>query len=312
MRKYLGVLLFFMLLVIYKSYSQQDAQYTQYMYNTMSVNPAYAGSRGVLSFSGLHRSQWLGLDGAPKTQTIGMHSPIGKRVGLGLSIIDDKIGPSNETYFDVSFSYTLSVSDKSKLSFGLKAGGHLLDIDFARLTQYVSQLTSTTNIDNKFSPNIGLGAYYHSEAFYFGLSVPNLLKTQHFDESSDSNESSSFIATERTNLYFITGYVFDINPVWKFKPALLTKLVSGAPLQVDLSANFMFNEKLILGVAYRWDAAFSAMAAFNITDSFLIGLAYDKEITDLGNTSFNKGSYEVLLRYELLKNKKKIISSRFF
>ena len=295
-------------------YAQQDAQFTQYMYNTMSVNPAYAGSRGALSIAALHRSQWIGLDGAPTTQTLNVHSPIGKSVGMGLSIVNDEIGEgvNQETSFDVLFSYTIPTSETGKLSFGIKGGGHLLNIDFTVLNQYVQELDGTNNIDNKFSPNIGAGVYYHTNKFYLGLSVPNFLETEHFEPSSNSNQSTSYLASERMNFYMITGYVFDLSDTWKLKPALLTKWVEGAPLQVDMSANFWFNQKLSLGAAYRWDAAWSVLTGFQITDSFMVGLAYDKETTDLGNTTFNDGSFEVFLRFELFKNLDKIISPRFF
>ncbi len=298
-------------------YAQQDAQYTQYMYNTISVNPAYAGSRGVMSIMGLHRSQWVGLDGAPRTQTLTLNTPIGEnnRVGLGFSIVNDEIGPTDETYFDIDFSYTIPTSDKGKLSFGLKAGGHLLNVDFQKLTQFdVNDPNFETNIDNKFSPNVGVGIYYHTNKFYMGLSAPNLLETDHFNEDAtvNSNDSSTFIAEERINYYLITGYVFDLSDSVKFKPALLSKLVFGAPLQVDVSANFLLYDRLTLGAAYRWSAAFSAMAGFQISDSLMIGFAYDRETTELGRTQFNDGSYEVMLRFELFRKYNRMLTPRFF
>ncbi len=290
-------------------HAQQDAQYTQYMYNTVSVNPAYAGSRGHLSIAALYRNQWLGLDGAPETQTLNLHTPMGYRgVGLGISIVNDKIGPTSETYFDVDFSYTIQTSFDAKLSFGLKASAHMLDIRYSELDEFEidPQLQSQQDIQNKFSPNIGAGVYYHTERFYTGLSVPRLLETTHFDESSIST------ATEQINLYFITGYVWDLNPFLKFKPTLLTKAVQGAPIQVDLSANFMFNEKFIGGIAYRWDAAFSGLFGFRVSDEMFIGLAYDRETTDLGAATFNDGSFEVILRYDFIKNIGNLKSPRFF
>ncbi len=297
-------------------YAQQDAQYTQYMYNTISVNPAYAGTRGVMSITGLHRSQWVGLDGAPRTQTLTLNTPVGmsNRVGLGLSIVNDKLGPMDETYFDIDFSYTIPTSERGKLSFGLKAGGHLLNVDFQQLNQFdVGDTSFENNIDNKFSPNIGVGFYYHTDKFYVGLSAPNILETKHFDESATSDgDASSFVAKERINYYLITGHVFDLSDNVKFKPALLTKLVAGAPLQVDVSANFLLYEKLTLGAAYRWSAALSAMAGFQMSDSIMIGFAYDKETTQLGRTEFNDGSYEVILRFELFRKYKKMITPRFF
>lgn len=289
--------------------AQQDAQYTQYMYNTVSVNPAYAGSRGHLSIAALYRNQWLGLDGAPETQTLNVHTPVGYRgVGLGLSIVNDKIGPTSETNFDVDFSYTIYTSREGRLSFGLKASANMLDIRYSELDEFEvdPQLQSQQDIQNKFSPNIGAGVYYHTDKFYAGISVPRILETEHFQSSSVST------AVEQMNLYLITGYVWDLNPVLKFKPTLLTKMVQGAPLQVDLSANFMFNEKFIAGAAYRWDAAFSGLFGFMISDQIMVGLAYDREITDLGATRFNDGSFEVILRYDFIKNVANMKSPRFF
>ncbi|GGX30575.1 PorP/SprF family type IX secretion system membrane protein [Aquimarina muelleri] len=303
--------------VFYNNYAQQDAQYTQYMYNTISVNPAYAGSRGVMSILGLHRSQWVGLDGAPRTQTITLNTPLGEkeRLGLGLSVINDEIGPTSETYIDIDFSYTIPLSEQSKLSFGLKAGGHLLNIDFQRLSQFNNNdALFETNIDNKFSPNVGVGVYYHTNKFYFGLSAPNLLETDHFDKSTTSSDSnaSSFLAEERVNYYLIAGHVFNISDDVKFKPAVLTKLVFGTPLQVDLSANFLLYDKFTLGAAYRWSAAISGNIGFQISDSMMIGFAYDRETTQLGNTTFNDGSYEVFLRFELFKKYNRMLTPRFF
>ncbi|MCJ7467564.1 MAG: type IX secretion system membrane protein PorP/SprF [Maribacter sp.] len=295
--------------------AQQEAQYTQYMYNTMSVNPAYAGSRGQLSIAALYRSQWVGLDGAPKSQTLNLHSPIrNSKLGYGISVINDNIGNGvvQETRFDGVISYTLDVSREGKLSFGLKVGGNLLNLDFAGLRNFDSEPISGDNIENKFSPNFGLGLYYHSNTFYAGLSAPNLLQTEHFDNSQRDANSVQFLSKERINFYFITGYVIEMNDNFKFKPALLTKVVGGAPLQLDLSASFLYLEKFTFGAAYRWDAALSAMAGFQITPQLMLGLAYDKETTELGGTQFNDGSFEVFLRFELLKSFQKTISPRFF
>lgn len=306
--------LIFLCIILYaeSAFSQQDAQYTQYMYNTVSVNPAYAGSRGNLSIAALYRSQWVGLDGAPKTQTLNIHSPIGYNgMGLGFSIVNDQIGPTSETNFDLDLSYSIQLAKEARLSFGLKASAQLLDIRFSELNQDIGNPggpdpTLQDDIMNRFSPNIGGGVYYHTDRFYAGLSVPRILETSHFDESSLST------AKEQMNFYFITGYVFDMSAFWKFKPALLVKAAQGAPLQVDISANFMYNDKLILGAAYRWDAAFSGMAGFQISPSFLIGLAYDREITELGQAIFNDGSFEVILRYDFIRTKTKLKSPRFF
>ncbi|THV59073.1 PorP/SprF family type IX secretion system membrane protein [Flagellimonas alvinocaridis] len=295
-------------------FAQQDAQYTQYMFNTLSVNPAYAGSRGQLSFAGLYRSQWVGLDGAPETFTLNLHSPIrNSRLGYGVSIVNDNIGDGvvQETYLDAVVSYTIQFARDAKLSFGLKAGGNMLSLDFNGLRNFDQEVVSQDNIDNKFNPNFGLGIYYHTDKFYVGASAPNILESEYFDNNNDDG-SVNFLSAERINFYLITGYVFDIGADLKFKPALLTKAVGGAPLQVDLSANFLYADKFSFGAAYRLDAAVSALAGFQITDQIMIGLAYDREVTELGGTQFNDGSFEIFLRLELLKSFQRTVSPRFF
>ncbi|MGB5238723.1 MAG: type IX secretion system membrane protein PorP/SprF [Flavobacteriaceae bacterium] len=307
--------LVFTLSILGGLYAQQDAQFTQYMYNTMSVNPAYAGSRGQLSIASLYRSQWVGLDGAPESFTLNLHSPIREsRLGYGISVIHDNIGNGvvQETYLDGVVSYTLDVSAFGKLSFGLKVGGNFLNLDFSSLRNFDNEPIPQDNIENRFSPNFGLGLYYHTDKFYAGLSAPNLLKTEHFDNSAQDANDVQFLSTERINFYFITGYVFDLNGNTKFKPALLTKAVGGAPLQVDISASFLFNEKFSLGAAYRFDAAISALVGFQISEKFMLGLAYDREVTELGGTQFNDGSFEVFLRFELIKSFRRLVSPRFF
>lgn len=294
---------------------QQDAQYTQYMYNTMSVNPAYAGSRGQLSLATLYRSQWMGLEGAPETFTLNLHSPIrNSRVGYGVSVVHDNIGDGvvQETYLDAVVSYTIDVSRDAKLSFGLKAGGNMLSLDFSGLRNFDAEPVQSDNIDNRFSPNFGVGAYYHTDRFYAGLSAPNLLQSEYFDNNRQDANDVQFLSTERINFYMITGYVFDLNYNLKFKPAILTKVVSGAPLQLDLSGTFLFNEKFSFGAAYRWDASISGLIGFQLNQQLMIGMAYDRETTELGGTQFNDGTFEVFLRWELIKSFERVLSPRFF
>ncbi|MEO2052269.1 MAG: type IX secretion system membrane protein PorP/SprF [Allomuricauda sp.] len=313
-RKQIFIPLLFFVATIHGLFAQQDAQYTQYMYNTLSVNPAYAGSRGQLTFAGLYRSQWVGLDGAPETFTLNLHSPIrNSRLGYGVSIVNDNIGDGvvQETYLDAVMSYTIDVSMDAKLSFGLKMGGNMLSLDFNKLRNFDQEVVAQDNIDNRFNPNFGLGIYYHTDKFYAGLSAPNVLESEYFD-NDNSDGSVNFLSAERINFYLITGYVFDVSPDLKFKPALLTKAVSGAPLQLDLSASFLFADKFSFGAAYRWDAAVSGLVGFQLTEQLMVGLAYDRETTELGGTQFNDGSFEIFLRWELLKRFQRTVSPRFF
>ncbi|MGI0108258.1 PorP/SprF family type IX secretion system membrane protein [Salinimicrobium sp. WS361] len=295
-----GILLF----AASSGFSQQDSQFTQYMYNTGTINPAYAGSRGILSINGIYRSQWVGMEGAPETLTFSLNSPVGlKGVGLGANFYSDKIGPSVESNLTADFSYTIRVSPLTKLSFGLKGGVNILDIDVNKLDIYNPNDVNLLSTNVK-SPVVGVGFYLHRDRWYLGLSSPNILETQHYDEIAVST------ATEKAHLYIIGGYVFDLNVDIKFKPALLTKMVSGAPLSVDFSANFMYQEKFILGMAYRYDVTLSGLAGFQINDNLMLGYAYDYDTTELGN--YHSGSHEIFLRFELGTRARSSMNPRFF
>jgi type IX secretion system PorP/SprF family membrane protein len=298
------ILLFALMFTGLLSYAQQDAQFTQYMYNTINVNPAYAGSRGALSMFALHRTQWVGLDGAPVTNTVSFNTPLNEsNLGLGVSIINDKIGPTTENTISADLSYTIPTSDTWKLSFGIKATANLFDLDATKLNPVDAADPSLQNYTS-FSPNIGAGLYLHSDNAYVGFSIPNFLETQRYDDNQVK------INKERMTYYLIGGYVFDLNDTVKFKPALLTKLIQGAPLQVDVSANFMFFDKFMLGASYRWSAALSAMVGFQVSDGLYVGYGYDRETTNLNN--YNSGSHEIFLRYEIFKNNDRITTPRFF
>lgn len=299
--------------------AQQDPQYNQYMYNTQIINPAYAGSREVLSFGLLGRTQWVNFDGAPQTGTFTINGPIGAldNMGLGLSIVVDEIGPAVESNITADYAYRINLSNDGILSFGLKAGVDLLDVDFTKLNiADGGDVFDNNNVDNRLQPQIGAGVYYNTEKFYAGLSVPNFLETNHFDESNiaevinDPLAVGSTTAAERMHYFLIAGYVFDISENLKFKPATLVKVVEGSPLQWDASANFLINEKFTLGAAYRWSAALSAMAGFQVSDSIFIGVGYDYQTTDI--ESFSDGSYEVFFRFDVFNKPERVLTPRFF
>ena len=301
------------LLGTFTSNAQQDPQYTQYMYNTEVVNPAYAGSRDALSVGLLLRTQWVSLEGSPRTGTLTVNTPFGSldNMGLGLAIVHDRIGPATESNINVDYSYTINTSDVAELSFGLKAGLDILDVDYTKLNIYdANDPRFQNNIDNKLQPQIGAGVYYNTEKFYAGLSVPNFLTTKHFDQSSLVNATSDVIAAERLHYFLIAGYVFDISDNLKFKPATLIKAVSGSPLQWDASANFLINEKFTIGAAYRWSAAMSAMLGFQASDQIFIGFGYDYQSTDI--EKYSDGSYEIMLRFDIFKKPERVLTPRFF
>jgi type IX secretion system PorP/SprF family membrane protein len=275
------------------------------MYNTININPAYAGSRGTMSIFGLHRTQWVGLEGAPTTNAFSVNTPINNsNLGIGLSFVNDKIGPTNNNTISADVSYTIQTSESYKLSFGIKASGKLFNLDTEKLTPVIVADNNLQNVSNDFSPNLGAGLYLHSDKLYLGISVPNFLQDKKY------NDNQYAVFQERMNFYAIGGYVFEISPSIKLKPAFLTKIVTGSPIQVDASANFLFFDKLMLGGAYRWDAAMSALAGFQVSDGLFIGYSYDMETTRLKH--YNSGSHEIFLRFELFNKVNKMVSPRFF
>lgn len=298
------IVLGLLLTTVYETQAQQDSQYTQYMYNTMSMNPGYSGSRGSLSMLALYRNQWVGLDGAPETLNFAVHSPIGVQgVGLGLGFTSDKIGPTTESVITADFSYTIDFARDLKLAFGIKAGYSSLSLDPNKLTIYNPNDYDLTQ-KNYGAPVIGAGFYLYADKWYLGLSSPNFLETEHYDDVQVST------ATKKTHVYLIGGYVFTINPNLKLKPAVLTKVVIGAPIALDLSANALLYDRITFGLAYRLDAAVSAMAGFQVNDHIMIGYAYDYETTELSR--YNSGSHEIFIRFELGTILKAKVNPRFF
>lgn len=294
--------------------AQQDPQFTQYMYNTQVINPAYAGTADGTSFGLLYRTQWVGFEGAPRTLTFTGNSTIGTldNMGIGLTFVSETIGPAVDSNINIDYSYSIDLSYDSKLAFGLKAGVSVLDVDFTKLNIFdETDPQFQNNIDNRLQPQLGAGLYYFKENMYVGVSTTNFLTTNHFDESSlETNEFSSSVSSESVHYFLMAGYVFDINTDLRFKPATLVKAVEGAPLQWDLSANFLFKEKLTLGVAYRWSAALSALAGFQINDNMFLGVAYDYQSTDI--ELYSDGSYELIFRYDIFNNPERVLTPRFF
>lgn len=285
-------------------YAQQDSQYTQYMYNTVNVNPAYAGSRESLTMFLLHRSQWVGLDGAPVTNNVSAHTPIGdSNFGVGLSFVNDRIGPVDENTISADLAYFIQVSGNYKLSVGLKGTANLFNLDVNKLTIQNPLDPQFQNFDTEFSPNIGAGLYLFSDKTYVGISVPNFFETNRY------NDNDVTVTKERMHFYLIAGHVFNLSPSIKFKPALLTKAVEGAPLQTDITANFLIHDKLTLGAAYRWDSAISGLVGFQISPTLFAGYGYDMETSNLSN--YNSGSHEIFLRFEIFSNNR-VADPRFF
>jgi type IX secretion system PorP/SprF family membrane protein len=291
------------LLIATQVYGQQDPQYTQYMYNMNVINPAYAGSKENLSFGLIYRTQWAGVDGAPKTATFFGHSPIGEKVGLGLSVISDEVGPVRETNVYADFSYTLKLGGEHNLAFGIKAGATFHDIGLAGIDLIDPNDPFFQNI-NTTTPNIGAGFFYYTDKYYLAGSVPNILSSVHLDDNG------SKIGSEESHYFFTGGYVFDLSANTELKPSFMVKSAFGAPTSFDVNLNARFFKKFELGASYRLDDSFSGLINFAITPSLRIGYAYDSVTSDIKR--YAPASHEFLLLFDLNFPKKVSRSPRYF
>ncbi len=288
-------------------FAQQDGLFSQYMINPSNFNPGYTGSRGGNSLYLQHREQWVGMEGAPSSSFFNFQSYNDRsQLGYGLNIMRDNIGPLNETELSADLAYHMTLSDNAKLSLGIKGSFNTLNVDFSLLNQYQDDNAIYLNLDRKFKPNVGVGLYYYNDNSFFGLSIPYLLRTSHYDNNVNENSR----AADEVHYYLMAGLVFRLSDNLLFKPTAFVRNVKGVPTQLDLSANFLISEKVQLGGTYRFSTAYSAMIGFQINPNILVGYSYDKETTALSD--FNSGSHEMFLRYEFGLNRYKIQSPRFF
>lgn len=300
-----------LLLTFFEGHAQQDPHYTQYMYNMNVINPAYAGSKESLSFGLLYRKQWVEIEDSPATFSLSGSSPVGKNVGLGLSIISDKIGPVEENNVYGDFSYTLKLGGEHKLALGLKAGA-----TFHKVGLYDIGNGNVPNADdpafsedlNKTYLNIGTGIFYYTNKYYVAFSVPNMIKSKHLDVRVDGQDKK--YGSETAHYFLTGGYVFDLNPNVKFKPFAMIKSAFNAPTSIDVSTNFLFYEKFEAGATYRLDDSFGLMVNYAISPSVRVGYAYDHIVSDLKVTS--PSSHEFILLFDVNLYKKVSQSPRYF
>lgn len=292
--------------------AQQDPHYTQYMYNMSVINPAYAGSKESLSGGLLYRKQWVDIEDSPSTGTFFLHSPVGKNVGLGISFINDQIGPVKENNVYADFSYTLNLGGEHKLAFGMKGGatfhnvGLFSDIGNGRVPD-ADDPAFSEDISRTYL-NIGAGLFYYTNKYYLAFSMPNMLKSKHLD--IDRNGEEMKFGTEALHYFITGGYVFDLSANTKLKPSAMVKSAMDAPLSVDGSLNVMFFDKFEIGATYRLDDSFGGMVNYAITPNLRIGYAYDHIVSDLKVTT--PASHEVMLLFDLNFPKKVSQSPRYF
>lgn len=296
-----------MLFIVNDSQAQQDAEYTQYMFNSLVLNPAYAGSRGVVSTNALYRNQWVNIDGAPTTLSFSIHSPIREsNSALGLWLENDQIGLHRTFRLMGSYAYHLPLN-KGKLSFGLQAGVKNYRYDFTDHGGLLNddQFAAINAAGAQLLPNIGAGLYYYTQRFYLGLSAPELLENTIYEDTSVG------LSTKDINHYFLTaGYVLPLGNNLKFKPTTLVKFVRNAPVEIDLTAHFLLREVLWLGAAWRSNDSIDFLAEYQFTPQLRAGYAYDLTISELRNHT--SGTHEIMLGYDFCFNKNRIVTPRYF
>lgn len=275
-------------------FAQKEPQYTQYMYNIGSFNPAYVGTVETPDITGLYRMQWSGIPGAPKTLRFGVNLPLAnEKNGLGFNVVSDQLGPTTQTYIDFAYSFQVKLSDDTKLSFGVDAGGSLLDVDYTKgdFENPNEPLLNNADTFNKFYPTVGAGMFMYQENWYLGLSVPNFLTSGIYaDEVAN-------IVEDKMQFNLIGGYIFNFSEGLKFKPAFLMNYLNGSPLNLNLSTNFLISDVVTLGASYRLDNALSGLAGLQISNSLFLGYSYDYNTNGLGE--YSQGSHEVILKFYL-------------
>lgn len=285
---------------------QQDPLYSQYMFNTLAINPAYAGSADVFTIMALSRHQWVGFDGAPSTQTFLAHSPLkGENMALGLTALTDKAGPLRQTGAQLDYAYRIRITDNSRLAFGLKGGFNIIQADIASLNT-VEVDPANVNIQGQLLPNFGFGLFWHSERYYAGISVPKLLENQ----IEISSATPLISASEARHFYLMGGYVFDLDLDLKFKPSFLLRRVEGAPMSLDVNANFLLRDRIWFGAMYRVANSFGFLGQYQVNDQFRVGYAFDLSTTRMG--AYNAGTHEIMLNYDLRFLRARTISPRYF
>lgn len=287
--------------------AQQDAQFSQYMFNTMAFNPGYTGRADLLTVSALYRAQWVGFEGAPQTQTLTANTALKNRsLAVGGYLYNDVIGPEQRFGFYGTFAYRI-IFPKSKLSFGLSAGFDIFQGRFSQLDLIDNNDQAfIADVKGKFMPNVGFGIFYFSKKFYVGLSTPKLIQNSIY-EAVDGTPTNG---KQLISYYFTAGYVFQINRDVKFKPAILFKFTQNAPAQLDVNLNFLFLDKFWIGAMYRYKAAWGVLLQYQINDQLRFGYSLDFSTYEL--QIYNNGTHEFMLSYDFGYNRTKIRSPRYF
>lgn len=294
--------------IAFSAEAQQEPMYSQYMFNMLNINPAYAGSRGVGSATALYRNQWVGIQGAPQTSSLSYDMALKeKKIGLGFQLYDDRLGIERTTGLNVSYAFRIQLTESGTLSLGLQAGVLNYRANYAEVRTFQPNDPSFNQNISGILPAAAAGVYYNSDKFYIGLSTPALLQTK---LSNDNRADISSVTGRDLHLYLASGFVMNLNQDLALKPSVLVKAVSGAPVEFDFNANLWIQNILSIGASYRTGDAVVGMVELQLNNQLRMGYAYDKTFSDLG--TLNSGSHELMLRFEFGSSRGKVASPRYF
>jgi len=307
MRKYF-ILLLFLSSCAWKVNGQVETHYTQFMHNKLMINPAYAGSKEMLTFTALYRNQWTGIDGAPTTYNVNAHSSFfDDRAGAGLFITGDQHGFYKTINVGMNYAYRIPMRNGATFSLGISGQVEYGKVDFAQFDPIdINDDDIDMNNNIKVNPNFGGGLFYYHKNYYVGLSAPTLFKSVVYS-SGDSNSPS---ANEIRSYYLMGGFMTRINHAVKFKPAVLLTLNQGAPFEMDMNASFLFMDRVWVGASYRLGDSFDAMFQYQFNPQLKAGVAVDITTSEL--SQYSPGSFEVMLEYSLNYEGKGYNHLRFF
>lgn len=303
------ICIFILLLFSMSAFSQQDPLFTQYMFNKLVVNPAYADSREILTIDILDREQWIGIEGAPRTMTISAHiATLNRRVGLGIYGYRDQLGPTVSQGLMGTYSYRIFL-ERSSFAFGLQGGFKYFNFDWDMIrVKYPDDYYFYPQETKKFVPDFNLGFYYQSRRFFAGLSSKQLLENEYGVTTSDVGKTS--FSRLLRHFYLMTGAAFPLDDKIVFRPSLLAKYVKNAPLQVDLNASLLFNDFFWIGASFRTQKALAFMTEFRITPRIRLGYSLDIYLNEL--QPYNYGSHEIRLGFDLPGNGYRMKTPRYF
>ena len=302
------IIISLLLVLAMRSFGQQDPMFTQYMNNPVLINPAYAGTFGNVNFNGIFREQWTGIEWHPRTTSFSVTSPfLNYKVGVGLTFLYDEIGPLSQTGIYMDYAYHIDFDNDARLSLGLKAGFNYYEKDLRGLSTYEYDTWVALNpLTTKFLFNTGVGAFYSTEKYFAGFSIPKLIR----NSLSEADNTYEIVGKEERHYFLTGGGIFQLTPIVKLRPALMLRAVNGAPYSADISASVIAYDRFWVGLTYRIGDALGAHARFEIRDGFQIGFSYD--YTNSRLREYNNGTYEIFFSYTIKQTGRRILSPRYF